>query len=89
MALGSTQPLTEMSTRYLPGGKWRSSCKADNLTARCYSAVCLELLMVVRKIEKTCYFLIIKTKHKDRLNLVPALILALTKIRPRVDVLAW
>jgi hypothetical protein len=23
MALGSTQPLTEMSTRKLPGGKWR------------------------------------------------------------------
>jgi hypothetical protein len=33
MALGSTQPLTEMSTRNLPGGKGRPACKADNLTA--------------------------------------------------------
>jgi hypothetical protein len=31
MALGSTQPLTEMSTRNIPGDKGRS--KADNLTA--------------------------------------------------------
>jgi hypothetical protein len=35
MALGSTQPLTEMSTRNLPGGKGRSERKADNLTAIC------------------------------------------------------
>jgi hypothetical protein len=33
MALGSTQPLTEMSTRNLPGGKERAAHKADNLTA--------------------------------------------------------
>jgi hypothetical protein len=33
MALGSTQPLTEMSTRNLPGGKGRLTCKADNLIA--------------------------------------------------------
>jgi hypothetical protein len=32
MALGSTQPLTEMSTRNLPGGKERPVHKADNLT---------------------------------------------------------
>jgi hypothetical protein len=25
---GSTQPLTDMSTRNLPGGKWRPACKA-------------------------------------------------------------
>jgi hypothetical protein len=35
MALGSTQPLTEMSTRNLPGGKGRPACRADNLTAIC------------------------------------------------------
>jgi hypothetical protein len=35
MALGSTQPLTEMSTRNLPGGQNRPACKADNLTAIC------------------------------------------------------
>jgi hypothetical protein len=33
MALGSTQPVTEMSTRNLPGGKGRSARKDDNLTA--------------------------------------------------------
>jgi hypothetical protein len=29
MALGPTQPLTEMSTRNLPGGKGRQASKAD------------------------------------------------------------
>jgi hypothetical protein len=33
MALGSTQHLTEMSTRNLPGGKGRPARRADNLTA--------------------------------------------------------
>jgi hypothetical protein len=33
VALGSTQPLTEMSTRNLPGGKGRPAPKADNLTS--------------------------------------------------------
>jgi hypothetical protein len=33
MALGSTQPLTEMSTRNIPGGKGQPAHKADNLTA--------------------------------------------------------
>jgi hypothetical protein len=36
MALRSTQPLTEMCTRNLPGGKGRPARKADNLTAICY-----------------------------------------------------
>jgi hypothetical protein len=35
MAPGSTHPLTEMSTRNLPGGKGRPARKADNLTAIC------------------------------------------------------
>jgi hypothetical protein len=35
MALGSTQPLIEMSIRNLPGGKGRQAHKADNLTAIC------------------------------------------------------
>jgi hypothetical protein len=35
MALESTQPLTEMSTRKLPGGKRRPARKADKLTAIC------------------------------------------------------
>jgi hypothetical protein len=33
MALGSTQPLTEMSTRNLPGGKKQPALRADNLAA--------------------------------------------------------
>jgi hypothetical protein len=33
MVLGSTQPLSEMSTRNLPGGKGQLVRKADNLTA--------------------------------------------------------
>jgi hypothetical protein len=39
MALESTQPLTEMSTRNLPGGKGKPARKADNLTAICESIV--------------------------------------------------
>jgi hypothetical protein len=33
MALGSIQPLTEMSTKKLPGGKKRPARRADNLAA--------------------------------------------------------
>jgi hypothetical protein len=39
MALGSTQPLTEMSTRDLPWGKGRPAHKSDNLTANCEAVV--------------------------------------------------
>jgi hypothetical protein len=35
MALESIQPLTEMSTRNLPGGKGRPARKAGNLTTIC------------------------------------------------------
>jgi hypothetical protein len=35
MALGSTQPLTEMSTRNLHEDKGRPARKADNLIAIC------------------------------------------------------
>jgi hypothetical protein len=35
MSLGSTQSLTEMNIRNLPGGKGRASRKADKLTAVC------------------------------------------------------
>jgi hypothetical protein len=35
MALGSTQPLTEMSTRNLPVSKGRPAREADNLIATC------------------------------------------------------
>jgi hypothetical protein len=39
MALGSTQPLTEMSTRDLPEGKKRSARRTDKLVAICESNV--------------------------------------------------
>jgi hypothetical protein len=39
MALESTQPLTEMSTRNLLADKWRPARKADNLTAICEPTV--------------------------------------------------
>jgi hypothetical protein len=35
MAVGSTQPVTEMSTRNLPGGKGQPARKAYNLTTIC------------------------------------------------------
>jgi hypothetical protein len=35
MSLGSTQPLTKINTRNLPGGKGRPAHKAENLTAIC------------------------------------------------------
>jgi hypothetical protein len=35
MALVYTQPLTEMSTRNIPGGKGRPARKADNLIVIC------------------------------------------------------
>jgi hypothetical protein len=35
MALEMNQPLTEMSTRNLPGGKERPARKSDNLTVIC------------------------------------------------------
>jgi hypothetical protein len=39
MALVSTQPLTEMGTRNLPGSKERPASEADNLTAICEQIV--------------------------------------------------
>jgi hypothetical protein len=39
MALGSTQPLIEMSTRNIPEGKGLPVRKADNLTAICETVV--------------------------------------------------
>jgi hypothetical protein len=39
MALGSTQPLTEMSTKNVSGDKGRPELKTDNLTAICEPTV--------------------------------------------------
>jgi hypothetical protein len=35
MAPGSTQPVTEMGTKDLPGAKERPTLKAENLAATC------------------------------------------------------
>jgi hypothetical protein len=43
MALGSTQPLTEMSTRNLPRGKGRPAHKPEK-TSPPYGADCLEIV---------------------------------------------
>jgi hypothetical protein len=40
MILGSTQPLTEISTRNIPGGKKRPAHRADNLSAICELNIC-------------------------------------------------
>jgi hypothetical protein len=40
MALVSTQPLTEMSTRNLPGGKGRVAREADTICLYAYQSVC-------------------------------------------------
>jgi hypothetical protein len=58
MSLGSTQPLTEMSTRYIPGGKGRSARKAENLTAICEPIVYKmwrPLRLKILWASKTCY----------------------------------
>jgi hypothetical protein len=39
MVMESTQPLSEMSTRNLPGGKGGPARKADNLAAICEKIV--------------------------------------------------
>jgi hypothetical protein len=39
MALGSTQPLTKMSTKNLPEGKGQPARKTENLTAICEEIV--------------------------------------------------
>jgi hypothetical protein len=39
MALGLTQPLSEMSSRSFTGGKKRPTRRADNLTAICEPSV--------------------------------------------------
>jgi hypothetical protein len=55
MTLGSTQPLTEMSTRNIPGGKGQSAGKADSLTANCepISVFFFTLILVVAGIAQS------------------------------------
>jgi hypothetical protein len=48
MSLESTQPLTEMSARNLPGGKGRPARKADNLTAIYF---CLDKIWEPRRLK--------------------------------------
>jgi hypothetical protein len=57
MALGSTQPLTEMSIGSLPGGKVRPECGADNLTAICepMSRKCESRRLTTLRASMGCY----------------------------------
>jgi hypothetical protein len=45
MALGSTQRVTEMSSRNFPGGKGWLACMADKLTAVCEALASILNLM--------------------------------------------
>jgi hypothetical protein len=56
MALRSTQPLTDMGTRNLPGGKGWPACKADNLTAICEPIV--EKVWEPRYLTTLCAFMV-------------------------------
>jgi hypothetical protein len=58
MALGSAQPVTEMSTRNLPRGKGRPTRKADNLTTllspRPLTGTALTITFTVQSIHWRC-----------------------------------
>jgi hypothetical protein len=62
MALGSTQPLTKMSTRNLPGGKGRSARKADNLITMCEPTV--EEMWEPRRLTALCIVFLNLSKGK-------------------------
>jgi hypothetical protein len=58
MALGSTQPLTEMSTRNFPAGNGWPAPKADNLTAICEPIVqkmCEPRRLTTLRASMACY----------------------------------
>jgi hypothetical protein len=64
LALGSTQPLTEMSTRNFPGGKKRPARRADKLAVMYEQNVCKmwepllpKLYIHLSDIFKICYTL--------------------------------
>jgi hypothetical protein len=63
---GVTQPLTEMSTRNLSGGKGRPVRKADNLTATCEPT--LEKMLEPRRLTTLWAFM---ACYRDRFTLPP------------------
>jgi hypothetical protein len=77
-ALGSTQPLTEMSARNHPRGKVRPLCMANNLTATCQP--------IVQKIV-SCYYITLHpyTNNRIKVPLAPCLLLRYghSTFRPR------
>jgi hypothetical protein len=89
MALMSIQLLTEMSTREFPGSKEVPALEVDNLIAICepivYSSGLQPGALVPPGVREDIsggrrkYLTSIKMKHRESLNLEPALILALTK----------
>jgi hypothetical protein len=74
MALGLTQPLTEMSIRNIPGGKGRPAHKADNLTAICEP--------IVYKMWEPQHFTALwvsTARYRDTFTLYPLMNLSVTK----------
>jgi hypothetical protein len=78
MALESTQPLTEMITRNLPGGKGRPALKADNLTAIC-EPDCLEKMWEPRHLTTVCFF---SACYRDSFAFLPYLLKIVEKQLP-------
>jgi hypothetical protein len=83
MALGSTQPLTEMSTSNLPGGKGWPGRKVSNLTAICESTVqkmwksqCLTTLWASKAcLQGLCYLFY----NNNRIEVLIAIFLAISE----------
>jgi hypothetical protein len=64
MAVGLTQPLSEMNTRNFPGGEGLPARKADNLTTICISRTQLQL----RKMDRNLQNAIALEKNKWNLS---------------------
>jgi hypothetical protein len=67
MALGSTQSLTEMSTRNLPGYKWRPARKADNFT------ICVPIVWKILEPRRLTTLWAFTACYMDKSKVVPVL----------------
>jgi hypothetical protein len=71
MALGSTQPLTEMSARNLPRCKGRLARKADNLTVICEPLVGASTSHNSMGLHRDSFTLFLPLQHSDSWFRVP------------------
>jgi hypothetical protein len=55
MALGSTQPLIEMSTKNRLGGKRRWARKVDNINVKCKPKICEPRRLTILWVFTACY----------------------------------